>query len=476
MSKILEFFGLAKPENSQPPMAPPAPKDSQPPGLLGRPVESIRATPLPEPPFGQKPVAPPKSPQNQDQGLPTRPLQFPHSESNALSGGPPSGPKPRSRDRNPPLVAPPVSAPPANPPAPGQGRPTSFTLPFNPQQIRQDLADCGQKTFPSAFPAKPVYPDIFPNDLRVLPLDLKVVQRLAEDSAHSATTDNKIAKFYNIKKEVDFYKKYITMNDIKKQKLQQEVQDLRNMHMSYSNADLLQHPQFDHYQQELFINDKEIEEEQQEVERLRQIAASGGRMPQSSPPDWQEPERYPANPADNFFAFSQKPQTNNFNYMAPPSERFNPNPVGNNMILTHLDQPLYGMSGYEGNHDALFSQQPANISSIPRGSHFQSQPLNFSNQSNQPFSNRDILGSAQQIRPVPSARDNFLLNDVQTEPSFLVSNRAMAPGNGNYDFDPLAGFAEPGPPPGHGLAQAPIGFMKKQPSAQSRLNPLMRKI
>ena len=44
MSKILEFFGLAKPENSQPPMAPPAPKDSQPPGLLGRPVESVRAT------------------------------------------------------------------------------------------------------------------------------------------------------------------------------------------------------------------------------------------------------------------------------------------------------------------------------------------------------------------------------------------------------------------------------------------------
>lgn len=497
MSKILEFFGISKPENVQKPMEVPSSRDNTVPIGLTRPVESNRVLPNFDLQNGQRPITSTKSSSQSNNGF-GQPVTTVKAndvivKSNAqnmtfTSQGSGMPPKPRSRDRNvqnqTPQPTPVVAAPVSN--HKGQSK---FDLPFNVVQIKQDLVDCGQKTFPSAFPSKPIYPDTFPNSIKFFPMDLKTIQKIAEESSKNQNQDNKIAKFYNIKKEVDFYKKYITMNEIKKQKLQQEVQDLKNMqtsfHYDYNNPN-----DFEAQQQQFTHRQQEIEEELRELERLRKqvdidMANAQGLNEFDHQDHWQPP---PINQiqgsqfADSLRSIHQQDVLHFGDQLY------------NNQAQNFLDQS-YNHDNYAENH--LFGAPSTRQMQAQPFSHqtIQSDFIKNSNPvvNNVQASNRDFQGQYHQQTMIQNQISQPHLGVHQPnqihmpqrvelqrqlpESSFISSTpfREMGVNQSyNYDFDPL----QPSYPPQIQVQfQAQPVIQQRAPATvQQRFNPLMKKI
>jgi hypothetical protein len=497
MSKILEFFGINKSENSQKPMQPPSGRDLLPQPGFSAPSQPIRDTGKRDVLFDQSQTVHAK-PIIDQKPLTTNP-QF----SNTQSSNPPKinsqngviteshasviQPKPRSRDRN-------LQNSTPQPTTSMQAQPlirntNKFDLPFNVDQIRQDLVDCGQKTFPSAFPSKPIYPDSFPNSLKLQAMDLKTVQKLAEDSSTNQNQDNKIAKFYNIKKEVDFYKKYITMNDIKKQKMQQEVHDLKNIQMSYRNDDSVHHPEFERQQQEVYIRQKEIEEEMREMEILKSQSVNNlvpvnGHFVNNQYEDWQNINYNQVQPGNNFeslrsigahqepFNFGDQLYNNNTNNVLDQS-------YSNPSYPNHNVQNPYPSSQRQVNG---YNPHPVHYN-LPNSSHniHVQQPVSNYQYDNIQSSNRNVQTYNQEYNAPLNSRQpqtsHYQQNyNIQNEPSFLSVDHFKDVGhvNGGFgDFNPL----QPAYPqqseknyPSNAFTRAPVQ------QQQTKFNPLMKKI
>jgi len=514
MSKILEYFGIGKTENVQRPMEPPSSRENAVPLGLARPAESNRILPNFDLQNGPRPITSTKPVTQTNNGfgqtvtaVKATEVTVKSTAQNPVLPSQGSGmpPKPRSRDRN--VQNQTVqSTNVAQAPVSNQKGQSKFDLPFDINQIKQDLIECGQKTFPSAFPSKPIYPDTFPNSIKFMPMDLKTIQRVAEESSKNQNQDNKIAKFYNIKKEVDFYKKYITMNEIKKQKLQQEVQDLKNMqtsfHYDYNNPN-----DFEEQQHQYMQRQHEIEEELQDLDRLRKQAdfdmANGHGVNEYDQQDyWQPPSIHQVQGAPFGDSMRSMPQHEVLHF---GDQLYNNQPT--NFLDQSYNPENYGNNNYYGAPSEVQAQPY-----LPQGN----QPIyhDFTKNSNpvvlnnQP-SNRDFLGSYQQQPPKATPLVHSQLGAPQlnqyTLPQRIEPQRQMpetsyissAPfkelgvnQSYNYDFDPLQPSYPPQPqdqfqaqpqilfqaqPQIHHQTQSVIQ-QRAPANVQQRSNPLMRKI
>jgi hypothetical protein len=107
--------------------------------------------------------------------------------------------------------------------------PTSFKLPFNVETVKSDLVSLSDKSFPNPFPSKSTYPEYFQNELKQIPISQSAIKVLLENGSKSKLTkEEQIQKFINYKKEVEFYKKYIQINEAKKQKMYEELNEIKN--------------------------------------------------------------------------------------------------------------------------------------------------------------------------------------------------------------------------------------------------------
>ena len=270
MSQILSYFGLTKPENKQAPMA--APKEDV---SIGQ-----NQMPLPQ---NNNNIPIPNLAQQNNPGL------FASNQENKRSYyGSNQGADPQKRPgafaailettKQPEVVQAKFTTQPVksalgqagfgqNQPVSGNSS-SSYPLTVDLSRVRSDLDELGSRTFPNAFPSKPTYPDTFPNVLKVTPISLGAVQGLVDNSSTKFTSkENQINKFYNYKKETDFYKKYISMNDVKRQKLQQEINELKYSTMNQNS--MAGHPEVERHMYMLNQHQQEIENEMQELQRLQ---------------------------------------------------------------------------------------------------------------------------------------------------------------------------------------------------------------
>lgn len=148
-----------------------------------------------------------------------------------------------------------------------------YSTPVKPieyDEIRAKLTNFVDRTFPSPFPSRVSHPDDFDFQLTNRPYPANQIEYLLENSKYSdKSKETQKNKFLTYKKEAEFYKKYINMNEVKKQKLIQEIEDHKRrtgVFQSMSQND----PSYRQTEYELMRQEDEIAREKQELEQIRQ--------------------------------------------------------------------------------------------------------------------------------------------------------------------------------------------------------------
>lgn len=147
-------------------------------------------------------------------------------------------------------------------------------------EIRTKLTNFVERTFPSPFPSRVSDPEDFDNALTNNPYPSTHIEYLMDNSKDSdKTKETQKNKFLNYKKEIEFCKRYINMNEVKKQKLLQEIEDYKRRQsgpvggagaLAYNDAE------FRGLEAQLQDNEMQLAQEKQELEQLKaQLASSG---------------------------------------------------------------------------------------------------------------------------------------------------------------------------------------------------------
>lgn len=155
-----------------------------------------------------------------------------------------------------------------------------YSTPVKPieyDEIRTKLTNFVERTFPSPFPSRLSNPDDFDHGLTSEPYPASHIEFLLENSKYSdKSKENQRNKFLNYKKEIEFCKRYINMNEVKKQKLLQEIEDYKKRQGGYS-PNTPGDAQLRSLEGQLQQQDMLLAQEQNDLERLRQqLQAEGG--------------------------------------------------------------------------------------------------------------------------------------------------------------------------------------------------------
>ena len=136
--------------------------------------------------------------------------------------------------------------------------------------IKLRLTNLVDKSFPSPFPSRMSNPEDFDKILTCLPYPTNQIEYLLENSKNSnKSKENQINKYLNYKKETEFYKKYINMNEIKKQKLVQEIEDYRRRQGVYNNMNP-NDPEYKNMEMQLRQQEQLISRERDELDHIKQ--------------------------------------------------------------------------------------------------------------------------------------------------------------------------------------------------------------
>ena len=124
--------------------------------------------------------------------------------------------------------------------------------------IASEIEGLEKRNFPSPYPNQPSFPDSYPNSLTMKPISNEMLHNFSKQKLDTKKQQKEM--FVNYKQETDFYRRFIPMNEVKKQRLQQEINELkqRSMMQSMNGGD----------------DSQQIEAERQEVERLKQMVSS----------------------------------------------------------------------------------------------------------------------------------------------------------------------------------------------------------
>ena len=301
---------------------------------------------------------------------------------------------------------------------PSSSNPSSFKLPFNIEEVRDYLKGLSDKSFPNPFPAKGTYPEYFPNTLKQTPISQAVVKDLLENgSKNKLSKEEQIQKFINYKKEVEFYKKYIQMNEAKKQKIYEELSEIKSNSFNgdYMNTGdgllnreqniLMQHNQI------VDIEKSELDELKSQL-RMNDPATYaklfGGPQPQA-------PLVF-APPVRNSIQFSQ-PKVSNVNSSLNGS--ISSQTRGNNIIFQNVIQPTNPVIVSNPPQRAYSPFMPPKArEELPI---FASDQRHSFGYRNEPQNDSFIGGSEPQFNP--------LIRDVSQNQSFMTSqqNRPLSP-------------------------------------------------
>ena len=210
--------------------------------------------------------------------------------------------------------------------------------------IKQSLNNLVEKTFPNPFPSRTSLPEDFDKSLVSSPFKQNHIDYLLENSKFSAKTKESLNKKYvDYKREMEFYKKFTNMNDIKKQKLVQEIDDFKKRQSAYNNMNP-NDPEYQNFHAELRQQEEHIAHERAELEDIkRQLNQYGGDQINTSQANLYEQQNYaPQYDQTNVFnenAFSKK--INNVNsgfdnqYFVPDSDENIYHDYGNTQVVDH---------------------------------------------------------------------------------------------------------------------------------------------
>lgn len=136
-------------------------------------------------------------------------------------------------------------------------------------EIKQSLNNMVEKTFPNPFPSRISLPDDFDKSLVSEPEGPNRIEELLELTKTSAKSKANLTKKYvDYKREMEFYKKFTNINEIKKQKLIQEIEDFKKRQSVYNHMNP-NDPQYHQYEMELHQQEQQIAQEQAELDDLK---------------------------------------------------------------------------------------------------------------------------------------------------------------------------------------------------------------
>jgi len=122
--------------------------------------------------------------------------------------------------------------------------------------ILQKLEGLEKRNFPTPFPNQPSFPDSFPNSLSMTPVSNEQLHNFSKQRIDNKRQQKEV--FMNYKQETDFYKRFIPMNEVKKQRLHQEINELKQRSMIQDDYDPNE--------------DDIVNQELTEIERLKRLA------------------------------------------------------------------------------------------------------------------------------------------------------------------------------------------------------------
>lgn len=242
--------------------------------------------------------------------------------------------------------------------------------PIEYDEIRTKLTNFVERTFPSPFPSRLSNPDDFDNDLVSQSFPSTHVEFLLENSKYSdKSKENQRTKFLNYKKEIEFCKRYINMNEVKKQKLLQEIEDYKRRQGGFTPSSPNE-PEFRNLSNQLRDQDRLVEQERKDLALLRQqLQAAGGDLEQFG-------GYTPGHPYQN--------EAEQYHEESPTSQ-FNPNAFSKkvNAVNPSDNQHYQPESDYNiaNNHD--YNSPQNHNESNNWGNQGQGQTGHYDNQSNQ---------------------------------------------------------------------------------------------
>lgn len=213
-----------------------------------------------------------------------------------------------------------------------------FKLDFNMQDIRKKLSELGTPSFPKPFPQHSIDIEDFDKSLTSKPITKEELQNFLQGSTgFSGSKEEKLRKFINVKKELDFCKKYIKINEIKKGKIIQEIEGIKAINSSYSNNQSGMGGVLD----ETMIHDRELEEaiqkEKQELDWIKsQLHQNKNESEQSFT---QQPVSFIVNTKPEKVSVNSmnRSVTPNFNNQSPVFHQVNQMQNSNNFSKPRLD-------------------------------------------------------------------------------------------------------------------------------------------
>lgn len=225
--------------------------------------------------------------------------------------------------------------------------------------IYQKLEGLEKRSFPTPFPNQPSFPDTFSNALQMVPVSNEQLHNFSKQRLDNRRQQKEV--FMNYKQETDFYRRFIPMNEVKKQRLNQEIVELKQRSMMQDeNNESLQ-------------EDELIQKELAEIERLKNLAQqSQNNQFSNNPVSYQQIQtpRYS--------------QNNNMPINAPVVQEIDYNPYNSR----GYQQRMHDMSGNYHNTSQQYSQQtPQNN---PSG-YYQKQQIrpSYGNQSMMSYQNNN---------------------------------------------------------------------------------------
>lgn len=103
-----------------------------------------------------------------------------------------------------------------------------YKMELSVDEIKAKLLEASDRFYPRSFPHKESEPDFFSNSLVSKPISGAELQAAIDNSAKYYDKDGQnLKKFMDIKKEIEFCKKYLRINEAKKSKVREEIEQLR---------------------------------------------------------------------------------------------------------------------------------------------------------------------------------------------------------------------------------------------------------
>ncbi len=134
--------------------------------------------------------------------------------------------------------------------------------------IQGDLKGLGERNFPNPYPVKPSFPDSFPNNLIMYPISNDVAEKMVNHAnSRLKSREEQRMQFLNFKQETDFYKRFIPMNEIKKQKLLKDIDDIKQRSM-IGGQSMYQEPEVHREPVRILQNQEIIEHSNPEYSRV----------------------------------------------------------------------------------------------------------------------------------------------------------------------------------------------------------------